>query len=141
MVWQYLPQHEGLLPWWLLLVSVTACGNTFQAFTSLYPTRRVYPGSSTSSPPNVSPVTPLQARTFGVWTLLSAAVRLYAAYYIDNPQVYELTLFTYVLAWGHFLSEWLVFGSTSLGAGLMGPLVVSNVSLVWMVMQWRFYVE
>jgi hypothetical protein len=42
-----------------------------------------------------SPVTPLQARTFGVWTLTSAVVRGYAAYhvydktYVPNKSVFE----------------------------------------------------
>lgn len=36
---------------------------------------------STTSRPAVNP---LQARTFGIWTLTSAFIRLYASYHISN---------------------------------------------------------
>ena len=86
-------------------------------------------------------MTPLSARTFGTWTLLSAIVRLYASYYISNPQLYQLAFWSYVIAAGHFYSEWLVFGSIRFGKGLAGPAIVSGVSLVWMYTAWDFYVQ
>ena len=129
----------------LLQVSLVSVLNSIQAYVSLAPTQKVYTGPSptkaTTPSQALSPVTPLSARTFGTWTLLSSVIRLYAAYHISNPQVYELAFWSYAIAWAHFGSEWLGFGSTRLGAGLAGPLVVSNASLVWMWSQWGFYVK
>lgn len=86
-------------------------------------------------------MTPLSSRTFGTWTFLSAVIRLYGAYYIDNPLIYQLTLWTYALAGVHFFSEWLVFGTARWGKGLAGPVFVSTGSIVWMVAQWGYYVK
>jgi hypothetical protein len=126
-------------------VSLVSVLNSVQAYISLAPTRKVYPGPSptTASTPAaaLSPVTPLSARTFGTWTLISSIVRLYAAYHISNPQVYELAFWTYGVAWLHFGSEWFVFGSTRFGPGLAGPVVVASGSLVWMWSQWGYYVQ
>ena len=97
------------------------------------------PAPGIAAPASVSPVTPLSARTFGTWTLLSSIIRLYAAYHISNTPVYHIAFASYIIAAVHFGSEWLVFGSTRLGAGLAGPLVVSSVTITWMVMQWGFY--
>lgn len=131
-----------------LQTSAASVGNTIQAFSTLRFTKRVYSGSyipetAPGSKPSLatSPVSPLQARTFGVWTLLSAIIRLFAAYHINDPLIYQITLCTYVLAWGHFMSEWLYFGSAAMGAGLASPLVVANGSLIWMLMQWSYYVQ
>lgn len=84
-------------------------------------------------------MTPLSSRTFGTWTALSSIVRLYAAYNIREPRVYEMALWTFVLALGHFGSEWLVFGTTKWGSGLAGPIFVSTGTLTWMVTAWSFY--
>lgn len=75
--------------------------------------------------------------------LISASrlVRLYAAYNITNPAFYQLAICTYAVAWGHFMSEWLIFGTTRLGKPLAGPLVVANASLIWMFLQWGWYVK
>ncbi|KAF2275687.1 Erg28 protein [Westerdykella ornata] len=139
----YLPQTPGLLPKWFLLLSIVSIGNSIQAYTSLGPTRRVYSGTSSPSSrtpsSSSSPVNPLSARTFGTWTLLASIIRLYAAYHITNPQVYELAFWTYAVAWAHFFSEWWVFGTARWGPGLMGPVVISSVSLVWMWVQWGVY--
>lgn len=98
------------------------------------------------------PVTALQARTFAVWTLTSAVVRLYAAYNIQNKacvrphlaqprehlnlrepffplriaSVYDIALFTYLIAFGHFSSELLIFRTAGLNVGTLSPVIVSS---------------
>lgn len=131
-LYTYLPPGPGLLPKWLLFVSLTAIFNTVQSYSTLALTRRVY-----SQRPQ--DVTPLSSRTFGTWTFFSAIVRLYAAYNISNQQVYQICLWSYIVAAVHFVSEWLVFGTAGLGAGLSGPLVVSSSSIVWMLSQREYY--
>ena len=127
-------------------ISVTSVGNTVQAFLSLKGTSQVYAGATSidapsSTPPKTINVTPLQSRTFGTWTLLSSVVRLVAAYNINDPAMYVLAGATFVIASGHFLSEWLVFGTAKMGRGLAGPVVVAHVSLLWMFMQRGFYLQ
>lgn len=122
-----------------------------QAYSTLHYTQRVYLGPPTrkSNKPSVSknpeapnsPVTPLSARTFGTWTFLSSVIRLYAAYYIDQPQIYQLAFCTYTIAFFHFMSEWQVFGTARWGKGLAGPVFVSTGSLLWMYLQWGYYVK
>ncbi|KAL4247209.1 ERG28 family protein [Abortiporus biennis] len=104
----FIPQAAGLLPKWQLFISTVAFLNSVQNFTTLKFTRRVY-----SAKPHE--VTPLQARMFGVWTLLSAVVRFYAAYHINEKSVYDITLWS--------------------------PLIVSSVSTIWMYSQYDFYVK
>ena len=124
----------GKLPYWLLFISVVSIFNSLQTYQKdLTLTKRVY---------NAKPqqVTNLSARTFGTWTLITSIVRLYGAYYITNPQVYQLTQFTFGVAAVHFVSEWLIYRTTLLGKGLAGPLIVSSLSLGWMWMYKDFYV-
>jgi hypothetical protein len=64
-------------------------------------------------------------------------IRLYAAYDIHNPtyvfcihvyllSLYDLTLWTFGLAWLHFASEWTVYKTAGIGAGLMSPVIVAS---------------
>ncbi|KAF9468147.1 Erg28 like protein-domain-containing protein [Collybia nuda] len=131
----YLPQTAGWLAHWQLFVAVTAIFNSVQNFATLKLTRRIYN--------NVPPanVTPLQARTFAVWTLTSAVVRAYAAYHIHDKTTYDMAMFTYLIAFGHFSSEWLIFRSAKFGAGLLGPIIVSTTSMIWMFKQYDYYVK
>lgn len=159
----YLPPHDGLLPKWLLFISIVSVGNSIQSYVSLAGTRQVYAGSSPNSTPadnttssknksspqnihastvrNTSPVTELSARTFGTWTAITSIVRLYAAYHITESAIYELALWTFFIAFVHFTSEWLVFGTARWGKGLAGPIFVSTVTGVWMWVQWGHYVQ
>ncbi|KAG4434396.1 hypothetical protein IFR05_010129 [Cadophora sp. M221] len=152
----YLPQHEGILPKWMFFISLVALGNSIQSYLTISYTARLYAGpkpptpilskASTSSTfpsktPSNSPATPLQSRTFGTWTLIQSLVRIYAAYNISDPQFYELAFLTYVVAWGHFMSEWWIFGTARWGEGLVFPVCVASGSLVWMWCQWGFYVQ
>jgi hypothetical protein len=91
----------SLLGKWQLIVASAAVFNTVQNFVTLKFTRRIYnnvpPTSGTrhsslgASSAHLSPVTALQARTFGVWTLTSAVVRFYAAFHI-HEKAYVLDL-------------------------------------------------
>lgn len=136
-------------------VSILSIGNSIQAYTTLEYTSRVYSGPK-SSPndrlktssayplsklaPN-SQATPLSSRTFGTWTVLQSMVRLYAAYHIDNPQIYQMAYWTYVVAFAHFMSEWFYYKTARWGAPLAGPMIVATGSLVWMGVQWGYYVK
>ncbi|TFY69997.1 hypothetical protein EVJ58_g121 [Rhodofomes roseus] len=129
-----LPQAEGWLPTWQLIVAVMAAFNTAQNFATIKLTRRIYNTAS-------QPVTPLQARTFAIWTLTSAAIRLYAAYYINVKPVYDLALFSYLFAFGHFGSEIFFFGNAKLPGPVLSTVIVSTFSLAWMLSQYDFYVR
>ncbi|KAJ7363971.1 Erg28 like protein-domain-containing protein [Mycena albidolilacea] len=131
----YLPQGPGWLPTWQLVVAVMAVFNSAQNFTTLKLTRRIY----NNVPP--ATVTPLQARTFAAWTITSAVVRGYAAYHLNQKIVYDMTLFTYLIAFGHFASELLIFRSATPNPGVISPVIVSTTSLVWMFSQYDYYVR
>ncbi|CAK4034845.1 related to ERG28 involved in synthesis of ergosterol [Lecanosticta acicola] len=148
----YLPPADGLLPKWLLFIAIVSIGNSIQCYVSLSGSRQVYSGISntTQSTPSTSnqvksttnsPVNELSARTFGTWTALSSIIRLYTAYNIHDPILYQICLWTYGLAFAHFLGEWLVFGSARWGKGLASPVIVSTVTGAWMLAQWSEYVQ
>lgn len=105
---------------WLVMVSIIAMGNTLQSFrdhTFLY--EKLYTGK-----PNL--VNGLQARTFGIWTLLSSVIRCLCAIDIHNKTLYHITLWTFLLALGHFLSELFVFGTAAPTVGVLAPLMVAS---------------
>ncbi|CAL1716528.1 unnamed protein product [Somion occarium] len=129
-----LPQSEGWLPKWQLFIAVVAAFNTVQNFATLKFTRRVYCKKPAE-------VTPLQARTFAVWTLLSAVVRFYAAYHIHDKSIYDITLISYLIAFGHITSELFIFGTGGTQFPSLSPLIVSSTSMVWMLTQYDFYVK
>ncbi|GMM52507.1 Erg28 protein [Starmerella bacillaris] len=117
---------SGLLPKWMLLISAVSIFNSIQCYLGdLSLSRRVY-----NNKPNE--VTPLSNRTFGTWTAAVAVIRFYAAYNLSNPAVYSIAYSTFLIAGFHFLCEWLVFRTTNLGKGLLGPLFVAGVTSVWM---------
>ncbi|KAK9474438.1 Erg28 like protein-domain-containing protein [Dipodascopsis tothii] len=132
---EYLPKTEGYLPKWLLFISVVSIFNSGQSyFGGLKLTRRVYESKPAE-------VTGLSARTFGTWTFITSVVRAFGAYYTTVEPVYNLTYATFIVAFVHFASEWLVYGTTKFGKGLLGPLIVSTSSLIWMTQQREFYLK
>ncbi|CDO94281.1 unnamed protein product [Kluyveromyces dobzhanskii CBS 2104] len=122
----------GYLSKWLFFISVVSILNSVQTYINIDLTRRVYENKPKET-------TPLSARTFGTWTLVSCIIRLYGALYLTENHVYQLTFISYVIALLHFGSELVFFRTCKLGAGFMGPLVVSTTSLVWMYRQKEFY--
>jgi len=132
----WLPQHAGLLPKWMLFLSVVSIGNSVQCYRTLKLTRQIYNADPNTPAPAV---TTLSSRTFGTWTFITSVVRFYAAYNIDNPAMYKVAFATYLVAFGHFTSEWLLFKSARWNPSLASPLAVSTATLVWMLRQWRWY--
>lgn len=100
-----LPESAGgYLSYWMLFVSILALFNTIQNFVTLSLTKRIYSARPDQGKlyaqfgnfqysisilevnvlfPNLI-VTALSSRTFAIWTLLSAIVRIYAAYNITE---------------------------------------------------------
>ncbi|KAA6414461.1 MAG: ergosterol 28 [Lasallia pustulata] len=124
----------GLLPKWLIFISLISLGNSVQTYVTQTYSQRVYSGAPHQ-------VTALSARTFGTWTIQTSLIRLYAAYHISSPLMYQLALWTFAIAFAHFASEWLVFGTALWGKGLAGPAVVATGSLAWMLLRWEEYVR
>ncbi|XP_043412612.1 ergosterol biosynthetic protein 28 homolog isoform X1 [Prionailurus bengalensis] len=116
---------------WLVMVSIIAMGNTLQSFrdhTFLY--EKLYTGK-----PDL--VNGLQARTFGIWTLLSSVIRCLCAIDIHNKTLYHITLWTFLLALGHFLSELFVFGTAAPTIGVLAPLMVASWLPLWCQKQYQ----
>uniref|UniRef100_A0A8C2ZVX1 Ergosterol biosynthesis 28 homolog n=1 Tax=Cyclopterus lumpus TaxID=8103 RepID=A0A8C2ZVX1_CYCLU len=105
---------------WLLMVSLIAMGNTVQSFRDhSFLSEKLYTGTPEF-------VNGLQARTFGIWTLLSSIIRCSCAIDIQNKTLYHITLWTFVLALGHFLSEAFIYKTAPLTIGVMAPLIVAS---------------
>ncbi|KAJ5912051.1 Ergosterol biosynthetic protein 28 [Penicillium subrubescens] len=130
-VLSYLPPFEGLLPKWLVFVSVVSAVNSVQAYTSADYTSKLYTNGAIA-------VEPLSGRVFGTWTFLSAVIRMTAAYNINSPVAYDLALWTYGIALTHFVGE-LIFGNASLRGRFLSPLIVASSSLAWMLSQREAY--
>ncbi|KAG8448956.1 hypothetical protein GDO86_015866 [Hymenochirus boettgeri] len=122
----------AILRSWLMMVSIIAAGNTFQSFRDhSFLSDKLYTGS-----PNQ--VNGLQARTFGVWTLLSSVIRCACAVDIQNKMLYHLTLWTFVLALGHFLSEVGIYHTAEITIGVMAPLMVASFSILGMLIGYQY---
>ncbi|KAJ5780261.1 hypothetical protein N7457_005421 [Penicillium paradoxum] len=123
----YLPQYEGILPKWLVFVSVVSALNSVQAYVSPEYTSQLYSNGKV-------PASPLSGRVFGTWTFLSAVIRMTAAYNMDNPVAYDLAMWTYAIALTHFVGE-LIFGNASLKGRFVSPLIVASCSIAMMFNQ------
>ncbi|CEJ53844.1 hypothetical protein PMG11_00184 [Penicillium brasilianum] len=130
-VLSYLPPFEGLLPKWLVFISVVSAANSLQAYTSADYTSKLYTNGALA-------VEPLSGRIFGTWTFLSAVIRMTAAYNINSPIAYDLALWTYGIALTHFVGE-LIFGNASLRGRFLNPLIVASSTLAWMLTQRAAY--
>lgn len=166
--WWYdmLPPHRHSLSTDLSIqVSVAAIGNAFQNLITLHYTRRIYnglflPNPSASNPDSVrklqpvtaaatlkdkptatDQVTPLAARFFGIYTILAGVIRVYGAYHVHEPALYQLCWFTHVLAATHFTSEIIVFKTLRLGWEHAFPLGAGISGSVWMGLQYAHYVR
>ncbi|RYP51942.1 hypothetical protein DL768_002818 [Monosporascus sp. mg162] len=85
-----LPRQEGILPYFLIYTGLSAAIHTVVCYTSKPSTAlRMFSG------PEAPPAHPLLAHTYGVKNIYTSLIRFYGAYYITNPQVYDLTTCTF----------------------------------------------
>ncbi|ORX96379.1 erg28p, partial [Basidiobolus meristosporus CBS 931.73] len=117
---------EGLFAKWVLFIAVVSVFNSLQCYLApLGLTRQLY-GRKPEQ------VTVLTSHMFATWTLTVAMVRFYGAFHLDNPTVFNMVWFTFVVALFHFSTEVLVFRSAKLDKGTINPMIVSIGSLIWM---------
>lgn len=119
---------------WICVVGIMALGNTISCFLDhSFLGKRLYTGSAEK-------INDLVARLFGMWTLVSALLRIGCAFYITVKPLYHLTFISFVLAFAHFTSEVLVFKTATLTIGVLTPLIISSVSMVGMLIgYWCMY--
>jgi Erg28 like protein len=75
--------------------------------------------------------------------------------------IYDMTLFTFLIAFGHFTSELLIFRTATINFGVLSPCIVASesnpflenmgsivdplypqaTSLIWMFQQYDYYVQ
>ncbi|PIK36005.1 putative ergosterol biosynthetic protein 28 [Apostichopus japonicus] len=125
-------KFERVLRTWLTLIAFMSLASSVQCFVeSTLIIQTMY-----SQP--TDQVNALIGRMFGTWTMLSGVVRLMCAVFIDNRPVYDLTLFTFIMVWLHFLSELLIFKTTEPSFGVVSPMVISGISMVLMIAGYKF---
>ena len=104
----------------------------------LTPHFRPLPPAVVSSPSPSHPTrpstaaTPLQCRTFATWTLTSCMLCALCAAHPTSKPLYDATLGSFAIAFGHFVLECFVYGTARKGA--VTPLIISSLSLTWMVL-------
>ncbi|KAK4044083.1 hypothetical protein C8A01DRAFT_12445 [Parachaetomium inaequale] len=167
----FLPSAEkGYLPYYLFVVSVVAMGNALQNYATLHYTRRIYngrfvanhglppatkgynpedstrivkPASSTGKDAEKArdQVSPLAARLFGAYTFMAGIIRFYACYQLENPAMYQLAIWTHVIAAIHFTTEMLAFKTIRFSGPQVFPFVAGYGGAIWMLMQYNHYVQ
>lgn len=85
-------------------------------------------------------LTPLGARLFGTWTVIVSIVRLYAAYHLHFGPMYNVAYWTYIVAFGHFVTELFVFKSMTFGVPQAFPFTLATMALIWMPLVRDYYV-
>ena len=146
-------------------------GNSLQNYVTLHYTRRIYNGrfvpnnslpkaSATYNPDDSvqkllpapsstgkdaekarDQLTPLAARLFGNWTFIAGLIRLYAAYNVSDPALYQLSLVTHLLAATHYSGELFVFKTVRPGWEHLFPLGAGFGGAIWMALQYQHYVS
>lgn len=126
-----------LLQGWIGVVGLVACLNTISCFMN----HKILADKVYTDLP--SEVNGLMARVFGVWTLLASVLRVWCAMDMSNKDVYNLTLFSFVLAFLHFASEIFIYKTAaSFSMGVAIPFIISGGSAILMVVgQYKMNVE
>jgi hypothetical protein len=86
-------------------------------------------------------VSPLAARLFGTYTIMAGIIRIYASYDLGNQSLYQLALWTHIIAAVHFTSETLVYKTIKFSGPQIFPFLAAYGGGLWMVLQYGHYVN
>lgn len=167
---EFLPSTDkGYLSTYLFLIGFVAIGNAAQNLSTLHYTRRIYNGKfvpNHSLPPAterfnpedsvnvVKPasatgkdaekakdqVTPLAARLMGNYTVLAGLIRIYGSYHLENSALYQLVMWTHVVAAVSFTSETLIYKTIRFSGPQIFPFLAAYSGLLWTYLQYDHYV-
>ncbi|XP_072030382.1 ergosterol biosynthetic protein 28 homolog [Amphiura filiformis] len=112
---------------WVGLIGITALGNTISSYLN----GELLSETIFTQKPEL--VNALVGRLFGTWTLLSAFVRVLCAVHIDSKPLYEVSMFSFLLAFAYFASELYIFKTIHVTFGPLSALVISTISFVLML--------
>ncbi|KAL1887129.1 hypothetical protein Sste5346_010418 [Sporothrix stenoceras] len=83
------------------------------------------------SGPSAPPKNALVAHVYGVKNIYTGLIRLYAAYQITNPELYNLTTLTFVGVLALYSTEHLIFRTVGTKEAL-ASYVIATIGFVWM---------
>ncbi|WMV27232.1 hypothetical protein MTR67_020617 [Solanum verrucosum] len=126
---------EGLSETVALSVKMSHIGRGMGRLVSVY-------GLGQTSPQELAfgvelgPVTEVHGRTFGVWTLLTCTLCYLCAFNLHDRPLYLATILSFVYAFGHFLTEFLIYQTMAI-KNLVTVGIFAGTSIVWMLLQWN----
>ncbi|XP_009591444.1 ergosterol biosynthetic protein 28 [Nicotiana tabacum] len=117
-----------LLGWWLMLVGTLRLASVWFGFFDIWALRLAVFSKTTMSE--------VHGRTFGVWTLLTCTLCYLCAFNLHDRPLYLATLLSFVYAFGHFLTEFLIYQTMEI-KNLITVGIFAGTSIVWMSLQWN----
>ncbi|KAJ7958852.1 ergosterol biosynthetic protein 28 [Quillaja saponaria] len=84
----------------------------------------------------MSTMTEVHGRTFGIWTLLTCTLCFLYAFNLENKPVYLATFSSFIYAFGHFFTEYVIFQTMAI-ANLTTVSIFAGTSIIWMLLQWN----
>lgn len=79
-------------------------------------------------------VTDVHGRTFGIWTLLTCTLCFLCAFNLENKPLYLATFLSFIYAFGHFLTEYLIYhtmaASNLTTVGIFAGTLLSSFCLI-----------
>ncbi|OIT36358.1 PREDICTED: ergosterol biosynthetic protein 28 [Nicotiana attenuata] len=117
-----------LLGWWLMLVGTLRLASVWFGFFDIWALRLAVFSKTTMSE--------VHGRTFGVWTLLTCTLCYLCAFNLHDRPLYLATLLSFVYAFGHFLTEFLIYQTMEI-KNLVTVGIFAGTSIVWMSLQWN----
>ncbi|KAM7479081.1 hypothetical protein LguiA_027294 [Lonicera macranthoides] len=118
------------LGWWLMLVGSLRLVSVWFGFFDIWALRLAVFSKSKS------PMTEVHGRTFGTWTLLTCTLCYLCAFNLDNKPLYLATFLSFIYAFGHFLTEYLIYQTMST-RNLATVGFFAGTSILWMLLQWN----
>lgn len=117
-----------LLGWWLMLVGTLRLASVWFGFVDIWALRLAVFSKTT--------MTEVHGRTFGVWTLLTCTLCYLCAFNLHDRPLYLATILSFVYAFGHFLTEFLIYQTMAI-KNLVTVGIFAGTSIVWMLLQWN----